>query len=50
MTKHALAGSETMMTTDKVQKQIRDLILVLNYIVKRQRDQGVHLPDVSARP
>jgi hypothetical protein len=30
---------------DKVQEQIRDIILVLNQIVKRQHQQGVRLPD-----
>ena len=32
-------------TTDEVQEQIRDVILVLNQIVKRQLQQGVRLPE-----
>ena len=33
------------MIDDKAQEQIRDIILVLNQIVKRQSQQGIRLPD-----
>jgi hypothetical protein len=35
------------MVDDKVQAQIRDCILVLDQIVKRQNQQGIRLPDAA---